>query len=327
MKGSIKVMVSTKKLRYELNLRRNITIIQGDSASGKTTLIQIISDYLSGRSGPGIEVVCDKKCAVLTGDMESVEARMKLLKDTVVFVDEQERFLYTKGFAAAVSASDCYFVFVTRDALNMLPYSVNEIYYLKNSGYYQHTRQVYNSMHQVYQEARAAEGIELSVVLTEDSNAGFEMFEAVSRNMQMVCDSARGKSNVGKYMLAHKEDRILAIVDGAAFGADMQSAMHALEVNQKSFLWAPESFEYLILRSNIVQAEGLREILEQPGAFVESGEYSSWERYFNHLLERLTKDTIYAYSKRKLNPNYLTKGNIDKVEKMMKDTLFVKSKI
>ena len=136
MKGSIKVMVSTKKLRYELNLRRNITIIQGDSASGKTTLIQIISDYLSGRSGPGIEVVCDKKCAVLTGDMESVEARMKLLKDTVVFVDEQERFLYTKGFAAAVSASDCYFVFVTRDALNMLPYSVNEIYYLKNSGYY-----------------------------------------------------------------------------------------------------------------------------------------------------------------------------------------------
>ena len=42
MKGNIKVVVSTKKLRYELNLRRNITIIQGDSATSKTTLIQII---------------------------------------------------------------------------------------------------------------------------------------------------------------------------------------------------------------------------------------------------------------------------------------------
>ena len=46
------------------------------------------------------------------------------------------------------------FVFVTRDGLNMLPYSVNEIYYLKNSGYYQNTRQVYNSMHQVYPEKK-----------------------------------------------------------------------------------------------------------------------------------------------------------------------------
>lgn len=71
MKGNIRVVVSTKKLRYELNLRRNITVIQGNSASGKTTLIQIISDYLSGRTGPGTEVICDRKCAVLSGDAES----------------------------------------------------------------------------------------------------------------------------------------------------------------------------------------------------------------------------------------------------------------
>ena len=68
MKGNIKVIVSTKKLRYELNLRRNITVIQGDSATGKTTLVQIVSDYLSGRTGPGTEVICDKKCAVLSGE-------------------------------------------------------------------------------------------------------------------------------------------------------------------------------------------------------------------------------------------------------------------
>lgn len=36
MKGSVRIVISTKKLRYELNLRRNITIIQGNSASGKT---------------------------------------------------------------------------------------------------------------------------------------------------------------------------------------------------------------------------------------------------------------------------------------------------
>ena len=319
MKGSIKVMVSTKKLRYELNLRRNITIIQGDSASGKTTLIQIISDYLSGRSGPGIEVVCDKKCAVLTGDMESVEARMKLLKDTVVFVDEQERFLYTKGFAAAVSASDCYFVFVTRDALNMLPYSVNEIYYLKNSGYYQHTRQVYNSMHQVYPEADRSEAIKPSIVVTEDSNAGYEMYEAICQNKNVACDSAGGKSNIARYILANKDRAVLAIVDGAAFGADMQSTMHALKASGKSRVWSPESFEYLILRSGIVQTEGLGKIMEEPGNFIESSEYVSWERFITGLLEDITRNTIYVYSKRKLNSNYLTDGNRKRIEKLMQD--------
>lgn len=198
MKGNVRVVVSTKKLRYELNLRRNITILQGDSASGKTTLIQIISDYQSGRTGPGTEIVCDRKCIVLAGDAEGAIMRLKSLTEAVVFVDEQERFLYSKAFSEAVLASGCYFVFVTRDGLNMLPYSVNEIYYLKNSGYYQNTRQVYNSMYQVYPEAEMNKKIEPSLILTEDSNAGYEMYEAIGQDIKVPCDSADGKSNIAK---------------------------------------------------------------------------------------------------------------------------------
>lgn len=317
MKGSVRVVVSTKKLRYELNLRRNITILQGDSASGKTTLIQIISDYQSGRTGPGTEIVCDRKCIVLAGDAESAIMRLESLTEAVVFVDEQERFLYSKAFSEAVLASGCYFVFVTRDGLNMLPYSVNEIYYLKNSGYYQNTRQVYNSMYQVYPEAEMNKKIEPSLILAGDSNAGYEMYEAIGQDIKVPCDSAGGKSNIAKYILANKEEQILAIVDGAAFGADMQSVIHALEMSKGSYVWTPESFEYLVLQSGIVQAEGLGEIMENPGNFIESSEYSSWERFFTCLLDNLTRNTIYAYSKKKLNPNYLTRGNIDKMEKRM----------
>ena len=168
MKGNIKVVVSTKKLRYELNLRRNITIIQGDSATGKTTLIQIINNYLSSRTGPGTDVICKKKCAVLSGDLESVLIRLERLSDTIVFANEQEHFLYPKRFAAAVLKSDCYFVFITRDDLHTLPYSVNEIYCLKNSGYYQNTRQVYNSLHQIYPESQVHDMIAPTMILTED---------------------------------------------------------------------------------------------------------------------------------------------------------------
>lgn len=317
MKGSIKIVVSTKKLRYELNLRRNITIIQGDSGSGKTTLIQILSDYLSEKTGPGTDVICDKKCAVLSGDAESAIRRLKSMTETVVFVDEQERFVYSRAFAEAVLHSDCYFVLIVRDSLNMLPYSVEEIYCLRNSGYYQNTRQVYNSMHQIYPETKNNKSIKPRVVLTEDSNAGYEMYERVFLDTEVKCISAGGKSNVARYILANKDTTIFAVVDGAAFGADMKSVMHALEINQTSYVWTPESFEYLILKSGIVQAEGLNEIMGNPGEFIESGKYSSWERYFTQLLEDSTSNTIYAYNKGKLNPNYLTKGNVEKMKKML----------
>lgn len=42
MKGKYKVIVRNNKLHYEFEIKRNITIIQGDSATGKTTLINML---------------------------------------------------------------------------------------------------------------------------------------------------------------------------------------------------------------------------------------------------------------------------------------------
>ena len=42
MKGKYKVIVQNNRLHYELEIRRNITIIQGNSATGKTTLVNML---------------------------------------------------------------------------------------------------------------------------------------------------------------------------------------------------------------------------------------------------------------------------------------------
>ena len=65
MKGKHRVVVSTKRLKYEFDLRRNLTIIRGDSATGKTTLVDMIRDFANNPSGTSVELVCDKKCCVL----------------------------------------------------------------------------------------------------------------------------------------------------------------------------------------------------------------------------------------------------------------------
>ncbi len=48
MKGLHKVIVQNNRLHYEFDIKRNITIIQGNSATGKTTLITMLLLYAIG---------------------------------------------------------------------------------------------------------------------------------------------------------------------------------------------------------------------------------------------------------------------------------------
>ena len=67
MKGKYKIIVQNKKLRYDLEIKRNITIIKGDSATGKTTLIDMLRSYNNLGNSSGINVSCDVPCRVLEG--------------------------------------------------------------------------------------------------------------------------------------------------------------------------------------------------------------------------------------------------------------------
>lgn len=75
MKGKHRVVVSTKRLKYDFELRRNLTIIRGDSATGKTTLVDMIQDYVNNPSGTPVELVCDKMLCVAGNSVETTAIR------------------------------------------------------------------------------------------------------------------------------------------------------------------------------------------------------------------------------------------------------------
>ena len=54
MKGSYWFKAKSKKVLFEFSIRRNITIIKGDSATGKTTLLRILYEYLKLRISQSI---------------------------------------------------------------------------------------------------------------------------------------------------------------------------------------------------------------------------------------------------------------------------------
>ena len=305
MKGIHKVVVGTKYLKYEFELRRNLTIIRGDSATGKTTLVDMIRTHMNdGENGP-VSLNCDKGCYVVEGNLW--KGQLDNIQDSIVFIDEGNEFVKTKDFARAIQQTDNYYVIVTREGLPALPYSVEEVYGIRTSGKYGTLKRSYHSFYRIYPDS-TTEKIKPEKILTEDSNSVYQFFDAVCTEHQMQCDTANGKSNVFSYLKVHKDEKILVIADGAAFGPEMNRVLQLVQTRKNLALYLPESFEWLILSSGILKDAETTQILQTPSGYIDSKEYFSWERYFTALLTEKTAGTYLNYTKKTLNEAYLRDG-------------------
>lgn len=302
MKGKYSVFVQNNRLRYEFTISRNITIIRGDSATGKTTLLDLLNAYDRDGDSSGVLVKCDVPCVVIGG--QRWEENLQFIHNSIVFIDECNRFIKSEDFAVRVKESDNYFVIVTRDDLPNLPYSVKEIYGIRESGKYAGLKQVYNEFYCLYGDVEMLELAQESLVIAEDSNAGFEFFSGLC-DEKVECISANGKSNVFKVLQEHREERVLVIADGAAFGCEMEKVMQLIKIGRRIVLYLPESFEWLILNAGIFDDSELKAILNAPSEYVDSKEFFSWERFFTDLLVKKSRGTYLQYNKRSLNKAYL----------------------
>ena len=87
-------------------------------------------------------------------------------------------------------------------------------------------------------------------------------------------------------------------------------------------LYLPESFEWLILNSGLIEEKNVRNILEQPEKFIDSREILSWEPFFTKLLTHITKDSYLQYRKAKLNTVYLHEKNKKCILQVMRGIAF-----
>lgn len=321
MKGKHRIIVSTKRLKYDFEIRRNLTVIRGDSATGKTTLVDMIREYVNNPSGTPVELTCDKKCYVLEGSLW--KEQLSAMQDSIVFIDEGNEFIKTVEFADTIQKTDNYYVIVSRESLPSLPYSVEEIYGIRTSGKYGTLKPCYHEFYRIYGAQTLKKDIKPEVVITEDSNSGYQFFNSVCRQQQLKCETMNGKSNVFHYLNMHKNERILVIADGAAFGSEIDRVMQLIGGKDQVVLYLPESFEWLILKAKVVKSKWADQVLEKPWEYVESKTYFSWERFFAAVLIEETNGSYLAYAKRKLNPAYLNDSVKDSIlEQMTKIQLF-----
>ena len=316
MKGKHRVIVSSKRLKYDFELRRNLTIIRGESATGKTTLVDMIQEHVNNPSGSPVELICDKKCYVLAGVLW--KEQLSGIQDSIVFIDEGNEFIKTDVFAREIQKTDNYYVIVSRESLPSLPYSVEEIYGIRTSGKYGTLKQSYHEFYRIYGKDVFHKNVQPDTVLTEDSNSGHQFFKHICRENQIKCASANGKSNIFHFLKIHSNENILVIADGAAFGPEIDRILYFMNNRENLALYLPESFEWLILSANILKDNRINHILDSPSDYVESKHYFSWERFFTALLVKETKNTYLAYSKGNLNPAYLNENIQENILKQIK---------
>ena len=307
MNGSHHIIVQTEKVRYEFNIKRNITIIQGDSATGKTTLVDILAEYSRMGDHRGIRLESDVPCAVYSGSESDWEYELKGLSGRIVFFDEDYKFIYSREFAAFLQSADNYFVFITRKPIKTLPYSISEIYGIRTTGKYHFPEQVYHEFYPLYDGIGNADTKTRIMVLVEDAEAGYQFYSKLVGEKR--CLSANGNSNVYLNMIkASETGGVLVIADGAAFGAYIDNVVKYSRLKGNIALFFPESFEWMILKSEILDNSNISYVLAHPEEYIDSSEYPSWERFFTALLIEKTKDDAYKrYSKSHL-PDYYTQG-------------------
>ena len=302
MTGSYEVIVQNRRLQYKFTISRNITILRGDSATGKTTLIEMIRAYQLNGEQSGINISCKKKCVSLEGN--DWQLLLHQINDSIVFIDEGNSFVYSQNFAEAVKNSSNYYVIAVRNNLFNLPYSITEIYGIENvsGNKYQGTKRLYSRLYNLY-EKNSPIAKKPELVIVEDAKSGYEFFKHVCDNFSIPCVSAMRKSKISTKVLESPVDNILVIADGAAFGSEIENLVQ-LRYSKNIGIYLPESFEWLILNSGLIKNGDINQILENPSDYIDSQKYFSWEVFFTDLLIKSAKGTYLEYSKSRLNVVY-----------------------
>lgn len=271
---------SGRGIQYKFNIRRKYTIIRGNSATGKTTLVHLIEDATIRKTA---DISCDVPCVVLPA--VNWNLNMNTFTESIIFIDEDHPALAdSRQLAASMAASDNCFVIISRDKMPWLPYSYQEIYQIKSSGKFHTLERLYEDMDYFQENTR---------YVTEDTAAGLEYFQHWYGN-QVV--TSHGNSNLSKY--AQKDTTLIG--DGSAIGPYMYDLMLG-----DAALYLPESFEWLLLHSPIfAKSKEVQTLLHNPEDYITT-HYQSWEEFFSEYLIRITSGKAYQYSKKKINPCYL----------------------
>ena len=115
MENLYDIVINSKRLQYKFSINRKLTILRGDSGTGKTQLIEAIEN--SKLVGSPVTIICDLPLIVLKpGKRWKQDIRES--EKSIIVIDEGFGDLETVEFAREVKNSNSYFLIITRKNLS-----------------------------------------------------------------------------------------------------------------------------------------------------------------------------------------------------------------
>lgn len=287
--------IKGKRINYLLEIQDRITIIRGDSATGKTTMAKIISQQLRGINN-GFEINTDFNLK-------------EVLKNNIEYPDLDPNSLYlldegsletSNQFANFVNKSRSHFIIISRDRMPNIIYSFESIYEFYNDNGIIKLKHKYNDLNNQY-----VNKLKLNKLITEDSNSGYQFYNKF-KNINVVSS----KSNSKLSRMIENEDDIIVVFNSIAIGPYIEN-MYNISRNKNIYFLFPKSFEWLLLNSGIFRKSDIEDSKNYIGVI-----YITEEEYYTKLLievsSRFNNEYI-RYKKHKLSDWYLEDDRFNKV--------------
>lgn len=287
--------IKGKRINYLLEIQDRITIIRGDSATGKTTMVKIISQQLRGINN-GFEI-------------NTSFYLKEVLVDNIALPDLNYNNLYildegtleaSNQFANFVNKSRSHFIIISRDRLPNVLYSFESIYEFYNDNGITKLKRKYEELNDQH-----INKLKLNKLITEDSNSGYQFYNKF-RNINVI--TSKSNSKISK--MIKDMDNIIVVFDSIAIGPYIEN-IYSISRNKNIYFLYPESFEWLLLESEIFRQKDIEDSRDYM-IYV----YITDKEYYNKLLIEVSSkfdNGSIKYNEHELNSWYLEDNRFNKV--------------
>ena len=245
MTGIKHIKIYNKKVSYEFDLERNVSVISGNSATGKTTLFNLVRDYEKNKNN-GVSLVSDVEC--LTLNNSDWEYKVEKYDSVVFFIDENNKFYKTKEFANSIKKADCYFVIITRDSMPEISYSVDAMYEIVGKKKHKLVKKYDLKKINYWLPSIVKVFNKFDSFIVEDSESGFRLFESIANKLNKKCKSSNGNSNLYKYVDSKKH------ISHEQYYTDL---LKSITKNDKVFKYSKKK-----LNKNYVKDENIKKFIK-----------------------------------------------------------------
>lgn len=254
------------KVEYHIRIASRVTIICGDSATGKTVMLEALCDQSDSQHD---DRVIEYR---YTAGVPAITTLKTYPEGSIVFMDEDTvKYLWKTDQLHTILDAHNYYVLITRLQAVDIPCSISDIYELQTVDGITKAVRRYPNFDKWY---------DANEYVCEDEVSGYMYWDNYLPNVTTM----RGRLNWKKYK--HCE---CLIMDAAALGSEIADMLHE---NVK--LYAPQSFEYLLIKYfTELSTEDLVGLLEPT--------HKTYERLFTDLCAN-RRCLGFKYSKRNCPP-------------------------